>query len=279
MKAKMNNHRANPNNSQLPEPKKKWGQNYLKNTEYVLRFLEALELDEADRVLEIGPGRGAISDYLIANSNYLLAIEVDPETVVFLQEKYAGFEEKFSLVEASVLDLNLVELAGEKDINKLAGALPYNISKQIVRQCCLNPELAQLEQFVFILQKEVARNYAGLDNKISYLNHLYLAYTDIEYVAEIEKSNFFPVPKVDSAIIKFTPKSEPELSWEELSDYEKFLHNTFRNPRKKIIKNLSAIYKNYNWTKIFTKLKFHEGVRAQELSHDQILKLYEKFKN
>lgn len=258
--------------------KKQLGQNFLTKTEPILDFIEALDPQAADRILEIGPGNGALSEYIAANVAYLHLLEIDTELIPLLQEKF-GFLDNVTIANQDVLKLNVSEFIKDQQINKIAGALPYNISKLIIAQFCANPDLA-LERCVFILQKEVAHDYAGTGKKGTFLNHLYSLYNDIYLIADIDRQSFYPTPQVDSSIIIFKPLPVEKIKLPDTdrASYTKFLKNTFLNPRKKLIKNLSNIYRSHNWQNIFNSLGLGENTRVEELSTTQVLNLYQHFK-
>ncbi len=255
--------------------KKKWGQNFLRNVDMVLTLLTAADLQKEDRILEIGPGDGAVTEFVIENVDFTLAVDIDPEAVNKLKEKF-GHYESFEIKNISIMDVRLNELTSGYKINKIIGSLPYNLSKKIISKFCEYPDNV-FESCTFIIQKEVAHSYAGIGKKGTFLNNLFQVSNNIELIADIEKSNFFPVPQVDGSIIKFTPRKKLKIKPSEYASYKKFLRNSFRNPRKKLKKNLRSIYKNYNWDDIFNSLDFKETTRVEELSNDEIIKLFELF--
>lgn len=255
--------------------KKKWGQNFLRNVDIVLTLLTSADLQEKDRILEIGPGDGAVTEFVIENVTFTLAVDIDPKVVSYLTQKF-GHYEKFEIKNMSILDLDSKEIKEQYKINKIIGSLPYNLSKKIISKFCEYPDNTY-DSCTFIIQKEVAHSYAGIGDKGTYLNHLYKVANKIELVTDIEKSNFYPVPQVDGSIIKFTPLEKLKIKTSEYYSYKKFLRNAFRNPRKKLKKNLKSIYKNYNWDDIFNSLKFGEMTRVEELTNNEIIKLFEIF--
>lgn len=258
--------------------KKQLGQNFLKDIEAILDFVEAIDPQKDDRVLEIGPGAGALTEYIASNVEYMHLLEIDTDLIPVLEEKF-GFLENIKIQNGDILKLNIPEFLDQYKINKIAGALPYNISKLIIALFCANPEL-KLEKCVFILQKEVAHDYAGIGKKGTFLNHLYSLFNDIYLVSDIERSNFHPAPIVDSSIIIFQPLPPEKLKIkaESTQSFIKFLRNTFLNPRKKLLKNLKNIYRETNWEKIFKDTHLDENTRVEELNTDQLLSLYHHFR-
>lgn len=257
--------------------KKRYGQNFLGSTKHVLALLEAIELSNKDRILEIGPGMGAITDFLPMNCEFVLAIDIDPELIEILSEKYEHVS-NLEIMESDVLEVSPAHLLAENNLNKVVGALPYNISKLIIDRFCSNPQI-NIELAGFILQKEVAHDYAGIGNKNSFLHTYYSAINEIILVDDIEKSVFKPEPKVDSSSIVFKrrPESQYLVSKEQLDSYRKFLKNAFRNPRKKLSKNLKNIYKEYNWDLVYSKLNLEDNIRVEQLTNQQLIDLFHEF--
>lgn len=254
--------------------KYKFGQNFLKNEKALLELIEILQPNNDDNILEIGPGTGVITDYLLEPAGNVTLVEIDSELVNLLSEKYVNYLEKNKLEiwNKDILQVNREEIK-KNNINKVVGALPYNISKKII-EILLDPPLENVTKYMFILQKEVAHKYAGLGNKGSFLNHIYSIWYDIYLIRDIEKSHFYPEPKVDSSIILFKPKPKTVLAKSELTGYKKFLKNTYRNPRKKLQKNLKSIYRDVNWEVIFTELQLSELTRVEELDKNKLIEIY-----
>lgn len=258
--------------------KKQLGQNFLKDIGAILDFVGALDPQKKDRVLEIGPGAGALTEYIASNVEYMHLLEIDTDLIPVLEEKF-DFLKNIKIQNGDILKLNIPEFLNKYRINKIIGALPYNISKLIIALFCANPEL-KLDKCVFILQKEVAHDYAGIGKKGSFLNHLYSLFNNIYLVNDIERSNFHPVPKVDSSIIIFQPLPPEKLKVKtnDAQPFIKFLRNTFLNPRKKLLKNLRNIYRETNWQEIFVNNGLNENIRVEELTTDQLLSLYHQFR-
>lgn len=257
--------------------KKQLGQNFLRNTEAILGMIEALELDSNDIILEIGPGAGALTEFIVPNVKKLILLEIDPALAELLKEKFASYSH-VEILTADVLQINIRELIHTHKINKIIGALPYNISKRIIELCCADIEIV-LEAAVFMLQKEVAFNYAAKP-RTNFLNQFLTIFTEVELGYTVEKSKFFPVPKVDSAAIRFTSLGrdhlviEPEL----IPGYIEFLKLSFQNPRKKLINNFRRLFKNKDWETIFNSLKISKDTRAEALIQQDFLNLFSETK-
>ncbi|MFW5703186.1 MAG: ribosomal RNA small subunit methyltransferase A, partial [Candidatus Dojkabacteria bacterium] len=211
------------------------------------------------------------------NCEYVLSVEVDDDLVEILTERYEHID-NLEILHADVLELDLAEILNNKKINKIVGALPYNISKRIIEKL-LSVDTKQIQVAGLVLQKEVAHDYAGVGNKNSFLHALYSAIYEIKIVEDIEKSVFNPVPKVDSSSIIFTRKNSADFSVaaKDFSKYAKFLKNAFRNPRKKLIKNLKSIFKETDWDKVYQNIGFEENIRVEQLTNHQLVALFHEF--
>ncbi len=256
------------------EFKKKWGQNWLKSTEVIYDLLEAITIDPDDSILEIGPGAGAITEFLPMNCKQVVAVEIDPVLVSAFREKFAHIR-NLSVVEADVLSLDLNELIDSKKLNKIVGALPYNISKKIIEKVLLSFPV-KIKNAIFIIQKEVAESYAGVGNKRSMLHHLFSCFYNIKIVRHIESSAFKPAPNVDSSLILFIPKTESRylIDTALTEEFTEFLHQIYRNPRKKLTKNLSIMLVDEKLKLIYTELGLEENTRVEELKTTQIVRLF-----
>lgn len=256
---------------------KKFGQNFLRDSESIIDVIATLDPKKKDRVLEIGPGAGALTEYITENVEYIKAIEIDTRLIEYLKERFAHIA-NMKVINTDIMQLDIEKEVEAERINKIIGALPYNISKQIISRFCGDYHLVY-DRCVFILQKEVAHAYAATGKKGTFLNHFYSILNRIEVVKDLEKSKFVPVPQVDSSIILFEPipRAKVILSEQELQKYATFLKNCFLNPRKQLLKNLKNIYRNKNWMEIFNLLGISSTTRAEELSREEILKLFRKF--
>jgi len=254
--------------------KKELGQNFLRNQEVVLDMIEALEPLPEDVVLEIGPGTGALTQYIISSVKHIVLVEFDNELVQRLTETYAMYP-NVTLIHGDILLQDLKAIQKDFGVNKVIGALPYNISKKIVMNVSGQPDLV-FQRAVFMLQKEVAFEYLPAVKKHSLLENYFSQMNDITHVVTAEKSSFVPVPKVDSAAIRMDrkPVAEIELKSDEFQNYYTFLQKIFNNPRKKLTKNLKTYYSKYNWEEYYKQVGFKPEIRIEELLPAQVLVIF-----
>ncbi len=253
--------------------KKRFGQNFITNKRLIKQFVNLLNITPNDNILEVGPGDGRITlEILKKEPKNLVAIEIDKDLMPILKDKFVAFP-NFELINTDFLKFNLNELNW---INyKVIGALPYNISKRIIRQLLFAKIRAKL--MIFILQKEVALNYITNFSKSTFLS----LFTDIlyekKYIKTIDSYNFYPRPKVESGIIVFKRKPRPIISdVEELKNFQRFLINSFRAPRKMLKNVLKSIYHIENLDEIMAKLEIDKKVRAENLNLNKYIALYKE---
>lgn len=255
------------------EAKKRYGQNFLKNQDVLQKISNSIDIHEEDLVIEIGPGMGALTEYLSFKKSYLLCYEIDERMKEYL-EKYQT--EKSQVIFDDFLKRNVVE-----DIKKysyqilyVVANIPYYITSPIISK------LIELEEkpkeIVLLVQKEVAERIVA-DCKSKEYNAFTL-YVDLEYDASllflVNRCDFVPAPKVDSAVIHLTRKKEIMVKDKEF--YLQFIRDAFQNKRKTLKNNL----KDYNWekiNKILVRLGYSENVRAEEIKKSDFYELVNQY--
>lgn len=248
--------------------KKALGQHFLKDHGIAAQIVEALQLPESSNdqangkgaealtkgsdtdalpktfVLEVGPGTGVLTQFLIKNPRIELKLaEIDSESVDYLNIHYPQLGD--SLIEGDFLQMDLDQMF-EGDF-MIIGNFPYNISSQIFFKVLEYKD--KVPQVVGMLQKEVAERLASPPGKKDYgiLSVLLQAWYNIEYLFTVEASSFIPPPKVQSAVIRVTRNSRTELGCDEAM-FKKIIKATF-NQRRKTIRNsikpmISTLYNN-----------------------------------
>ena len=252
---------------------KKFGQNFLKNKEVLQKIASSVEVNENDLIIEIGPGMGALTEYLSQKNSFLLCYEIDERMKEYL-EKYNTTKNKVIYGDFLKRDvLNDAKEISYKNIYVVAN-IPYYITSPIIAKLIdLN-----IKEIVLLVQKEFAERIVADSNHKEY--NAFTLFVDAEYDAKllfyVGRNNFVPAPKVDSAVIKLTKKETSGINNKEL--YLKFIRDAFQNKRKTLKNNL----KEYDWNKVKTilnSLNYKENVRAEEISKEDFKTLvnnYEK---
>lgn len=245
--------------------KKELGQNFLINSKTCKSIVDFLDIQQSDSVLEIGPGLGALTGYIIGQPSRLTVVEYDQKFVNFLSKNYEG--QNIEIVKNNILKYK------DFTFNKVIGNLPYYISSDIIESICLN--YVNLEKGVFMVQKECYDRFTSISGKdYNALNVLLFYMYEIKPCLNVSKVNFFPAPKVDSLVFEITKKPAKSL------DFAKILYKTskicFSNRRKTLLNNLSSIVRDKNKTQeLLQEAKLSPTSRAEELSIDQFVLLTE----
>lgn len=246
---------------QQVRPKKFLGQHFLTDLSVAQRIAETIS---AGRVLEIGPGMGVLTQYLLKNKDIdLTAIELDRESVAYLKEWYP----ELHLIEGDFLKLNLAELYPEGEFCVI-GNYPYNISSQIFFKVLEYKD--RIPVCSGMIQKEVAERIASKPGKKAYgiLSVLLQAYYDIEYLFTVNENVFAPPPKVKSAVVRLTRNRRQELGCDEQL-FKQVVKTAFNQRRKQMRNSLMSLVGKDNpllSDPVFTK-------RPEQLSVEEFIEL------
>ena len=242
--------------------KKSLGQHFLRDLGVAQRIAETIE---SGRVLEIGPGMGVLTQFLLKNPQIdLTAVELDHESVEYLNEWYP----ELKVIEADFLKMNLDELYPEGEFN-IIGNYPYNISSQIFFKVLEYKD--RISVCSGMLQKEVAERLASKPGKKAYgiLSVLLQAWYDIEYLFTVDARLFNPPPKVQSAVIRLRRNRRRQLDCDEKL-FKTVVKTAFNQRRKQLRNSLQVLAGKGNpilQEELFTKRPEQLGVEEfQELT-------------
>ncbi|MFA6524483.1 MAG: 16S rRNA (adenine(1518)-N(6)/adenine(1519)-N(6))-dimethyltransferase RsmA [Candidatus Paceibacterota bacterium] len=233
----------------IHKAKKSLGQNFLKSNIALKKIIEAGEILSDDIILEIGPGKGVLTEKLLEKSNCVIAVEKDRNLFQLLQEKFKKEIEnkKLILAEDDILKFNIKQIIFEQDY-KIIANIPYNITGAILKKFLT--EKNQPNTMVLMVQHEVAKRIIANDKKESILSVSVKAYGEPKMIMKVPARYFSPAPKVDSAIIAIknisrklftSPQPSPYKGEGEYINEEKFweiIHAGFAHKRKKLSSNL-----------------------------------------
>jgi len=216
---------------------KKYGQHFLSDPAILNSIVDALAPTAADTVVEIGPGRGSLTDILAARAGRVVAVEIDKLLADQLRERYAA-RPSVEIVEADVLQTDLNALAGADFL--LIGNVPYYITTPIIFKA-LDPPIPR--RSVFMVQREVGERMAAGAGTESYgaLTVNLAVVADVEIVAGVPARAFKPPPKVDSSVIRLTPRAEPLVALESLRGFRTFVQAVFGQRRKQLQRVLRTV--------------------------------------
>ncbi|HSA55956.1 MAG TPA: 16S rRNA (adenine(1518)-N(6)/adenine(1519)-N(6))-dimethyltransferase RsmA [Gemmatimonadaceae bacterium] len=220
-----------------PRARKRFGQHFLADPGVLERIVEALDPGPGATVVEIGPGRGALTDRLAARAARVIAVEIDRDLVALLRERYAE-QGSVRVVEGDALKVDWAALAGGP--YRLAGNLPYYITTPLLFRALQPP---RPERSVVLVQREVADRIVAAPGSKTYgalsVNVQLVAHAEI--VARVPAASFRPRPSVDSAVVRLLPRVHPLLSDDEAAPLRHFIQGIFGFRRKQMVRVLREL--------------------------------------
>jgi 16S rRNA (adenine1518-N6/adenine1519-N6)-dimethyltransferase len=226
-----------PRRTRRPPVLKKYGQHFLSDERILSGIVNALRPTMSDTVIEIGPGRGSLTEILADRCRRLIAIEIDRALAEQLAVKYRD-RPNVEIVQGDVLETDLHAIAGSEFL--LIGNVPYNITTPIVFKS-LDPPIPQ--RSVFLVQREVAERMAAKEDTESYgaLSVNVAVVANTEMVMSVPPGAFKPPPKVDSTVVRITPRETPLVGLGALPAFRTFVQAAFSLRRKQMQKVLRTI--------------------------------------
>ena len=221
----------------LVKPKKFLGQHFLTDLGIASRIADTVDACPGLPVLEVGPGMGVMTQFLVRKERPLKVVEIDDESVTYLRRTYPGLED--CIIEDDFLKMHLDRTFGGSPF-VLTGNYPYNISSQIFFKMLDNKEL--IPCCTGMIQKEVAERLAAGPGSRTYgiLSVLLQAWYDVEYLFTVEPSVFNPPPKVRSAVVRLTRNSRTGLGCDERL-FKRLVKTTFNQRRKMLRGNIRPL--------------------------------------
>lgn len=259
--------------------KKSLGQNFLRDENILKKIVQSAEVDKSDKVLEIGPGDGALTVELLRQAGQIIAVEKDQRLqapgspLLKLQQQFLDKnkeESKLKLYFQDILEINLPEILQTNNFMnngyKVVANIPYYITGKIIRLLFQLKDRPTL--IVLLTQKEVAERICATTGKNSIISLAVQYYAQPEITTIVPKEAFEPIPKVDSAILKMVLKKEEDIDKQEEKDFFRLIKIGFSSPRKKLLNNLSAGLQvdKEAIEKIFQQMNIKLNIRAEELS-------------
>lgn len=222
----------------FPPTRKSLGQHFLSDRRILGRIADALHLRGDETVLEIGPGRGALTDILAERAGRLIAIEYDRALAAMLRERYAR-RSNVLVAEANVLDVSLGELAGGPYV--LVGNVPYYITTPILFHALVPP---RADRAVYLVQREVAQRLTARPGSKEYgaLTVNVAAVARAESLFGVAAGAFSPPPKVESAVVRITPVGDPFVTADEERPFRVLVQGAFGMRRKQMRRVVRSLY-------------------------------------
>ncbi len=256
--------------------KRHLGQNFLVGTHYPDRILKAVSPAAGETIVEIGPGRGALTRGLIESGARIIAIELDADLTRLLRERFAAFPD-FRLIEADALKVDFCQLISPAESARVVANLPYYVSTPILQR--LLDHRRCLSELTLMLQREVVDRMTARPGgrEYGYLSVLVGMYSKTERLFDVPPGAFRPAPKVHSSVIRLKVLPKPAA---DVADEDVFLELTkclFAQRRKTILNNLRAASGRLGLNADAGRLTELAGIdprrRAETLSIDEIARL------
>lgn len=257
--------------------KKSLGQNFLKSTSILKKIVSTGGVLATDLVLEIGPGKGALTRKILDTGARVIAVEKDRELIPILKEEFKKEikNKKLTLIEGDILDLDLKKIGVEKKKYKLVANIPYYITGAIIRKFLSGK--TKPEKIVLLVQKEVAERIVARDGRESILSMSVKAYGDPKYIDKVPKRYFSPEPRVDSAILLIDNISNKKLRAKDEDTFFDIIHVGFGHKRKVLKNNLQKVLPKDIIDDFWGKNQLSATIRAEELELKHWLLLLESF--
>lgn len=254
----------------VPYSKKSLGQNFLVDTRYIGAIIEAIHPLSEETIIEIGPGRGALTGRLLEKGARVAAIEFDKDLAVILMERFGG-DGLFTMIHADALRVDFAKIAASMDAGppvKLAANLPYNISTPILQRLISQSEV--FSEMILMFQREVMNRITAVPGSSDrgFLTVLTETSFDVERLFDVPPTAFRPKPKVWSSVARLRPRNvKPNLS----PEFATFLKTAFSQKRKTILNNLKVVFPNAEKALTIAQIEYIR--RAETLSLDEWLAL------
>ena len=244
---------------------KRFGQNFLIDQNILKNIVKVGEIKDKD-IMEIGPGLGSLTHYLLEDAKTVTSYEIDNDMIRVLKGEINN--PKFFLIEGDFLKINL-KYTGKRTF---VANIPYNITSDIIFKLFENSN--RINKAVIMIQKEVAERLTASVGSKNYGKLTISAqhFSNVKYHFTVSENSFIPAPKIKSAIVTFDFK---DINFEESKEFLKFVKQCFSMRRKTLFNNLKNFLGPEKSREMIKKSNFKESVRPQELSYEEFINLFE----
>ncbi|HTI62179.1 MAG TPA: 16S rRNA (adenine(1518)-N(6)/adenine(1519)-N(6))-dimethyltransferase RsmA [Gemmatimonadaceae bacterium] len=258
--------------SQHPPIRKSLGQHFLNDRRILERIVDALELTGVETVIEIGPGRGSLSEMLAIRARRLVLVELDRLLAAGLRERFAD-RPSVEVIEADVLTVNLAQIAGGDF--KLVGNVPYYITTPIIFHAL---EAPRPERAVYLVQREVAERIVAAPGSGTYgaLSVNVQTVGRPKILFRVAAGAFHPPPKVESAVVRIDPRENAIVAPSEEPAFRRFVQDVFSMRRKQLRRMLRELLHvdAERASTILVEAELEAAARPETLSREQFAALF-----
>ena len=260
---------------------KNLGQNFLINEEVVKNIVECSNIEKEDLVIEIGPGLGTLTKYLLEKAGKVICIELDTKMLQILEDRFSLYD-NFELINNDVLKVDLKNIIerekaeGKIKKAKIVANLPYYITTPIIMK--LLEEELELESITVMIQKEVADRLIATpgEKNTGAITYSVYYYASSEAIMEVPNSSFIPEPEVTSKVIKLNIRKEPAVTTKNKEKMFKIIKYAFTQKRKTLLNSLTnnKIFQDkQQGIELLNSLQINENCRPEELTLEQFEKI------
>ncbi len=241
--------------------RKRYGQNFLKDQNVIDRIIQTIYPVDSDHLVEIGPGRGALTKPLALSGARLDCIELDRDLAAQLNNSYIN-SDTVTIHQQDVLKFDLRQLTKEPKSLRIVGNLPYNISTPVLFHLLKSHEL--IKDMTFMLQLEVVQRMTAKPDQKNYgrLGIMLQYFCELEHVFNVPAAAFSPKPKVCSAIVQLTPHRRLPVTARDVDCLQTVLRTAFSQRRKTLKNSLKAIVSE----EVLNRLSLDTRLRPENLS-------------
>jgi 16S rRNA A1518/A1519 N6-dimethyltransferase RsmA/KsgA/DIM1 with predicted DNA glycosylase/AP lyase activity len=248
-------------------------QNFLRSPKLVQRLVRMTTIGPSDTVYEIGPGNGIITAELASIAGQVIAIEKDRDLVRYLRERFRSLD-NVEIVNKDFLAYSFQtgSCKGQsRTDHKIFASIPYNRTAQIVHKILY--DRSNLTEAYLIMQKEAARKFSGIPRE-TLVSMLAKPLFEFQILSELRRTDFWPVPSVDSALLSLKRRTQPLITAQELAPFRSFVQYGFGRWKPNLRLAFKSVFTYKQWKRLARDLDFRLNALPTELSFEQWLGLY-----
>ncbi|MFC1566854.1 16S rRNA (adenine(1518)-N(6)/adenine(1519)-N(6))-dimethyltransferase RsmA [bacterium] len=257
--------------------KKSLGQNFLFDKNIANKIMELSDIKKTDIILEIGPGDGFLTQFLVDNAKHVTVIEIDKNLYPMLEARFSGVK-NFSLIKGDALKIDWKKIKPKP--TKIIANIPYYITAPLIFKCIA--DLPNLESVIFMIQKEVADRLVAKPDSKSFGRLSITAQTvyNIQKGFNVSKNVFMPKPKIDSAVVIFERRKDIKIPVDDFDSFSNFLKRIFSKRRKMLMKILRQDFEISDdvLNDFWKSNNLEKKIRPENLSVDNWIKLFKFLK-
>ena len=247
-------------------------QNYINNQQLVHKLLKFVDFGSTKTILEIGPGKGIITDALIKQNKNVIAIEADPKLFSELQKKYAN------VTNLSLIQADFLKYTTPNEPFIIVSNIPFNITASIIRK--ITDEQSKLNTAYLIMQKDAAIKFIGAPRAHSpLLSHILNINFEIKLLMDIDKSNYSPRPKFDTAFVSIKKREDPVFDKQKSEQFKDFLVYIFERQKHRIKEALKSVMSNLQVKIILNNINIPEDKEIKKIIFTEWINIFKTFAN